>query len=76
MSQHLGCLLPGIFVTGVILGATAMFYLVRLEIVLPAFSPLPLLGCWAFVVLAWLIGRAAGVGEHDHERDGPTAPHE
>jgi hypothetical protein len=62
MAGHTSWLLPGAFVSGVVLGATAMSYLVRLGIVLPGFDPLPFLAAWAVIVLSWSLGKATGTG--------------
>jgi hypothetical protein len=68
MAGHTGWLLLGAFVSGVVLGATAMSYLVRLGIVLPGFNPLPFLAAWAVIVCSWLLGRVAGIGRRRPQR--------
>ena len=62
MTRHLRWLLFITFATGLIAGAAAAVYLVKLDVVeLRTFNPLPYLFGWLFVVLAWLLGRVAGV---------------
>ena len=62
MGRHLSWLLFITFTSGLVFGAAAMFYLVKLDIIVPRnFDPLPWLFGWLFVTLAWLLGRA-GLG--------------
>jgi hypothetical protein len=48
-------------------GAMAMLYLVKAEIILPAFDVRPYLVAWLFVVAAWVVGRIAKLGRHDDD---------
>jgi hypothetical protein len=61
MTNQMGYILLGVFLSGMILGATAMFHLVKFEIVLPGFRPLPFLFAWLVIVFSWLLGRAVGI---------------
>lgn len=70
MARNLGWLLLGMFLSGVVLGATAMFYLVNFEIVLPGFNPLPFLFGWLFLVASWVLGRAIGIGDRKRNNAG------
>ncbi len=56
MTEHLGCLLPGVFFSGTVFGAVIVFYLMKWEILVPGFNPLPLLALWLLVAFSWVLG--------------------
>jgi hypothetical protein len=60
-TNHSGWILLGVFISGSVIGATAMFYLTKLEIILPSFNPTPFLLTWLFIVSSWFVGRLVGI---------------
>jgi hypothetical protein len=70
LAERLGCWLALAFASGAILGAIAMFYLLKLGIVSPDFNPMALCLVWLVVPVSWLLGRLAGTG-----RGRPEGPH-
>ena len=63
--RHTGFLLTFVFVTGLLFGSAAMFYLVKAEIVLPGFDFRPYLLAWFVFLVAWLLGRFVDFGNRD-----------
>jgi len=69
MADRLGWIILGAVVSGALLGATALFYLMKFDIVLPAFDPVPFLLAWSVIVLSWLLGRAIEIGRRRRDED-------
>jgi hypothetical protein len=44
-------------ISGVVFGSAGMFYAIRAKIIGEGFDPTPMVVCWMFVLVAWLVGR-------------------